>query len=179
VLDALGQTKQFTCAEDDRLAGLTYLSAVNPTPNVSFAYDPYFPRLVSMTDGNGTTQYNYVSVGSPGALQLQQEASPLAASAIAYAYDALGRLTSRTVGSAGAETFQYDAIGRLDAHSGDLGSFALGYLGQTSQITARQLLPVTSNLVTTWSYLPNSGDRRLASIGNVQLRNYGDSAFNS
>jgi RHS repeat-associated protein len=178
VLDALGQTKQLAYAEDNRLAGLTYLSAVNPTPNVSFAYDPYFPRLVSMTDGNGTTQYNYVPVGSLGALQLQQEASPLAASAIAYAYDALGRLTSRTVGSAGAETFQYDTLGRLDAHAGDLGSFSFSYLGQTSQITARQLLPVTSNLETTWSYLPNSGDRRLASIGNVglstgQYSNYG------
>ncbi len=60
----------------------------------------------------------------------------------------------------------------------DLGSFSLGYLGQTSQITGRQLLPVTSNLATTWSYLPNSGDRRLASIGNVglstgQYSNYG------
>jgi YD repeat-containing protein len=122
-----------------------------------------------MTDGNGTTSYSYVPAGSLGALQLQQEASPLADSAISYAYDALGRLTSRTVAGAGAETFQYDAIGRLDSHAGDLGSFGLSYLGQTSQITERQLLPVTSNLATTWSYLPNSGDRRLASIDNVGL----------
>ena len=76
---------------------------------------------------------------------------------------------SRTVASSGAETFQYDAIGRLDNHASDLGAFTLSYLGQTSQITQRQLLPVTSNLATTWSYLPNSGDRRLAGIGNVGL----------
>jgi RHS repeat-associated protein len=122
-----------------------------------------------MTDGNGTTSYSYNPVGALGALQLQQEASPLPGSAIAYAYDALGRLSSRTVASSGAETFQYDTIGRLDSHASDLGSFSLGYLGQTSQITQRQLLPVTSNLATSWSYLPNSGDRRLASIGNVGL----------
>ncbi len=168
-LDALGQTKQFAYAEDDRLTGFTYLNAVNPTPNVVFAYDPYFPRLASMTDGNGTTQYSYASVGSPGALQLQQEASPLPNSAITYAHDSLGRLTSRTVAGAGAETFGYDAIGRLVSHSSDLGSFALGYLGQTPQIAERQLLPATSNLATIWSYLPNSGDRRLAGIDNTGL----------
>jgi hypothetical protein len=39
----------------------------------------------------------------------------------------------------GAETFQYDAIGRLIGHASDLGAFTLGYLGQTGQITSRQL----------------------------------------
>ena len=58
---------------------------------------PFFPRLVSMTDGTGTTQYSYVAVGTPGALQLAQESSPLSSSAITYAYDALGRLSQRTV----------------------------------------------------------------------------------
>ena len=87
--------------------------------NVAFAYDPYFPRRTSMTDGTGTTQYTYVPVGTLGALKLQQEQSPLASSAIAYAYDALGRLASRTVAGAGAESFGYDAIGRLTSHSAD------------------------------------------------------------
>jgi RHS repeat-associated protein len=166
-LDALGQTKQYSYAQDNRLAGIAYLSAVNPTPNVSFAYDPYFPRVVSMTDGNGATQYSYVPIGSLGAPRLQQEQSPLASSAIAYAYDALGRLSSRTVAGAGAETFGYDAIGRLTGHANDLGVFSLSYLGQTGQIAQRQL--ASSTLSTAWSYLPNSGDRRLAGIANVGL----------
>jgi RHS repeat-associated protein len=120
-----------------------------------------------MTDGTGTKQYTYVSVGSLGALQLQQESGPLANSAIASAYDELGRLSSRTVQGAGAETFQYDAIGRLTTHASDLGSFTLAYLGQTGQITGRQL--ASSTLATSWSYLNNAGDRRLAGIGNVGL----------
>jgi hypothetical protein len=141
---------------------------------VSFAYDPYFPRSVSMTDGNGTTHYSYVGGFSFGALQLQQECFvPTGASScsyrINYAYDGLGRTNSRTVSGAGAETFQFDAIGRLTGHTNDLGSFALTYLGQTAQITQRQLLPVSSNLATSWSYLPNAGDRRLAGIDNVGL----------
>jgi len=168
VFDALGQTKQYGYAQDNRLAGITYLNPVNPTPNVAFAYDPYFPRRTSMTDGTGTTQYTYVPVGTLGALKLQQEQSPLASSAIAYAYDALGRLASRTVAGAGAESFGYDAIGRLTSHSSDLGAFALSYLGETGQIASRNL-PSPSTLATNWGYLPNAGDRRLATINNTGL----------
>ncbi|WP_300781037.1 hypothetical protein [Enhydrobacter sp.] len=79
----------------------------------------------------------------------------------------LGRLASRTVGGQGAETFQYDAIGRLITHTNDLGSFTLSYLGQTGQLTSRTL--AGSTLATTWSYLPNSGDRRLSGIDNTGL----------
>src|SRR5918996_6038660 len=98
-----------------------------PTPNVGFTWDPYFPRLASRTDGAGTTQFTYVPVGSLGALQVQQESGPFANSAITSAYDELGRLSQRTVQGAGAETFQYDAIGRLANHASDLGAFTLSY----------------------------------------------------
>lgn len=120
-----------------------------------------------MTDGTGTRQYTYVPVGSLGALQLQQESGPLPASTIASAYDELGRLSARTVAGAGPETFQYDAIGRLTGRSSDLGAFTLGYLGQTDQVTTRQL--ASSTLATTFSYLNNAGDRRLAGVANVGL----------
>ncbi|BBU64376.1 hypothetical protein MSC49_43110 (plasmid) [Methylosinus sp. C49] len=172
VTDALGQIKQYAYANDNRLTGVAYSNAVNPTPNVAFSYDPYLPRVASMTDGNGATQYSYAGSFSFGALRLQQECFvPTGASSCAYqidyAYDALGRRSSRTVSGSGAETFQYDAIGRLTGHASDLGSFTPSYLGQTDQITQRQLL--NSTLSTSWSYLPNSGDRRLASINNVGL----------
>jgi hypothetical protein len=75
VTDALSQVKTYTYAKDDRPLGLAYPAVVNPTPNVSSAYDTYFPRLVSMTDGTGTTTYASVPVGTPGALRLQQEKS--------------------------------------------------------------------------------------------------------
>jgi len=167
VTDALSQVKTYAYANDDRLSGITYTGAVNPTPNVSFTYDPWFPRLTAMTDGTGTRQYTYVPVGSPGALQLQQDSGPLPSSAITSAYDALGRLSQRTVQGAGAETFQYDAIGRLSVHTDDLGTFNLGYLGQSGQIASRSL--ASSTLATTWSYLGNTGDRRLSGIANTGL----------
>ena len=120
-----------------------------------------------MTDGTGTTTYAYVPVGTPGALQLQQESSPLTSSAITSAYDALSRLNSRTVAGAGAETFAYDPIGRVTTHANDLGSFTLSYLGQTGQIAGRAL--ASSTLATSWSYLTNTNDRRLSGISNVGL----------
>jgi RHS repeat-associated protein len=110
-------------------------------------------------------------------LQLQEQSGPLANSAVDLAYDALGRVASRTVTGAGAETFGYDMIGRLVSDSNDLGPFALSYLGQTGQITGRQL--VDSTLGTSWSYLPNAQDRRLAGIDNVGLSSgqYSNYAF--
>lgn len=71
--DALGQIKQYAYANDNRLTGVAYSNAVNPTPNVAFSYDPYLPRVASMTDGNGATQYSYAGSSSFGALRLQQE----------------------------------------------------------------------------------------------------------
>lgn len=163
--DALGQIKAFGYAIDNRLASIIYQNAVNATPNVSYTYDPYFPRIASMTDSSGTTTYSYVALGLVGALKLSQEVTPL--TTLAFGYDPLGRMNSRTVGTAGAETFQYDAIGRLSGHASDLGSFTLAYLGQTGQIASRQL--ASSSLATTWSYLPNSGDRRLSGVSSVGL----------
>jgi RHS repeat-associated protein len=164
VTDALGQTKNYQYALDDRLAGVSYQNAVNPTPNVAFTYDPYFARLTSMTDSTGTTSYSYVPVGALGALRLEQESSPLPDGKITYAYDPLGRVVSRTVGGASPETFQYDAIGRLIGHTDALGKFAISYLGETGQMIGRHL--VGRRVATAWSYLSNTDDRRLAEIDN-------------
>ncbi|MGM4986084.1 RHS repeat-associated core domain-containing protein [Rhizobium sp. 11_C7_N12_5] len=174
VLDALGQTKQYGYAIDNNRISLTYLNAINPTPNVSFAYDPYFVRLASMTDGVGTTTYGYNPSYVDGAQQLALEcftatSSTSCSHTIAYEYDALGRPASRQISGSGAETLQYDAIGRVSNHSSDLGAFQISYLGQTPQIAVRQLSPATSSLKTTWSYLDNAHDRRLSGIANTGL----------
>ncbi|MET4391013.1 RHS repeat-associated protein [Bradyrhizobium sp. F1.4.3] len=63
--------------------------------------------------------------------------------------------------------FGYDAIDRLTSHASDLGAFTLSYLGQTGQMAQRQR--ASSTLSTAWTYLPNSGDRRLAGISNTGL----------
>uniref|UniRef100_UPI0035AFE897 hypothetical protein n=1 Tax=Paenirhodobacter enshiensis TaxID=1105367 RepID=UPI0035AFE897 len=132
-----------------------------------------------MTDGIGTTEYSYVPPGAPGALSLSRRTGPLPDSEIGFAYDALGRVLSQTLQGSGPETFTYDAIGRLTGHGSDLGAFSFSYLGQTGQITERQLS--ASTLQTSWSYLDNLHDRRLAVIENTGLSSgqFSNFAFNT
>ena len=171
ITDALGQTKQYGYTVDNRLAGISYANALNPTSYVYFTYDSFFPRLSGSYDQvAGATQYSYVPVGLPGALKLQQEASTVPDVAINYQYDAAGRLMARTIGNSPPETFGYDRLDRLVTHTDPLGRFDISYLGQTDQPTSRQLVGTPDQ--TTWSYLPNSGDRRLAGINNYSIRQY-------
>ena len=161
ITDALGQTKQYGYTKDDRLAAINYASALNPTPNVSFTYDPYFPRKAAMTDGTGTTQFQYGPVGSLGALKLTNENGPYANDEISYQYDALGRVKSRKVDTV-TESFTYDKLDRVTQHTNPLGAFSFSYLGQTGQLISQQAGAVG----TQWDYEDNTQDRRLKSITN-------------
>ncbi len=161
ITDALGQVKQFTYTADDRLAGVAYQNAVNPTPGVTYTYDPYFPRTASMTDGYGTTSYSYVAPGQLGALSLAKETGPAPNANVSYQWDALGRVVYRAVGG-NPETFSYDALGRPTAHDDDIGEFVMSYLGQTGEVTGLQSPVVGSQ----WTYDTNTNDRRLLSIAN-------------
>jgi RHS repeat-associated protein len=170
VTDPLGQVKQYAYALDNQLSGISYLNALNATPNVTFAYDLFFPRLVSMTDGSGTTEYQYGSLGASGALKLLKELGSDPSASIAYDYDALGRIISRSVDTS-KETFSYDNLGRLAVHSDALGTFTVGYLGQLQQPVSRTL--GAGPVKTQWIYDTNTNDRRLRFIQNgAAPRNY-------
>lgn len=165
VLDALGQTRQYSYFKDDDLSLIEYLGALSPTPDVSFTYDQYFPRITSMTDGTGTTNYSYGVVGTLGALQLAEDDGPLASSAIHVGYDELGRAISKQVEGQPTETVTFDPIGRVSTHASELGIFGLTYLGQTNQPLARSLTGTT--ISTDWTYGSNAEDRRLSSVTNT------------
>ena len=171
VTDALKQVKQYSYNLDNTLAAIAYANAVNPTPNVSFSYDPYYQRIAAMTDGTGTTSYSYGGLGAPGALRLAQESSAFQNQPIVYGYDALGRLSQRTIGAA-TETLGYDVLGRISSDTNQLGVFDMTYLGETSQLKSRLLreLPLIGNL---FEYDSNTNDRRLKAI----LNTYGTRSF--
>ena len=108
VLDAKGQQTNFQYNIDNTLNNVSYTTAAgNPlspaTPTVSFTYDTAYVRALTMIDGVGTTQYAYNAVGAPPALgagRLASIAGPWANSTIAYTYDALGRVVSRSINGA-------------------------------------------------------------------------------
>jgi RHS repeat-associated protein len=163
--DALAQVKSYTYGLDNRLTGITYTNAENTTPDVTFAFDPFFPRLTAMTDGTGTTNYTYTAIGTNGALKLASVNGPFGNDGMNLTYDALGRMSGRVI-PGGNESFLYDPISRLTSHTTPLGVFSYGYLGQTDQTTSRSVTNGTTTVSTGWGYDTNVNDRRLISIAN-------------
>ncbi len=164
VTDAKGQIKTYTYAVDDRLASIAYDNATHTTPGVAFTYDAVYPRLVRMVDGTGATTYAYYPVvGAPlGAGMLQAVDGPLTDDTITYAYDELGRVKARQVnGSANEVTYGYDLLGRMTSQVNLLGTFSFAYADATSRLTS---VTYPNGQTSEYEYLPNTGDRRLASI---------------
>ncbi len=159
ITDALGKVKTFSYFLDDTLKTIDYSGT---TPDVNFTNDPFLPRPLSMTDGQGTTQYSYVPVGSPGANGLASITGPLGDSG-QFQYDLAGRMTGRTVNGA-SETQNFDALWRTTSTTNALDTFNMSYLGTTGQVTG-----VNSTLGPSmqYTYGTNIADRRLAQIKNL------------
>jgi len=176
--DANGQTRQMTYFKDDNVDQVTYLNAQQPTPNVSFTYDPLYNRTATMVDGTGTTSYSYHAVtaspGTLGATQLKEVNSPLTNDLITYGYDELGRPLSRSVNSVAASQ-TYEPLGRINSVTNVLGNFTYAYVGQTTRI---QSITAPNGQSTTFGYLPNTGDRRLQEIHNQKTGAVTISKFN-
>jgi len=171
VTDALSQTKTYSYTIDDRLAGIAYTGSVNPTPNVTFAYNVNAGGLVSrdllssMTDGLGTTTFAYTAPATNGALQLASITGPYTNNTVSATYDLLGRAITRNV-TGGNESFGYDPLSRMNSHGTPLGSFTYGYLGQTDQTASRSVTNGAVTVSTNWGYDTNANDRRLKTITN-------------
>ena len=87
ITDARAQVTTHTYNLDDSLSGTAYTNEQIDTPNVSYTYDMYYPRLVAMADGIGTTAYTFKTAGSNGAGQVASIDGPLSNDTIAYTYD--------------------------------------------------------------------------------------------
>ncbi|MBV9504499.1 MAG: hypothetical protein JO323_05785 [Acidobacteriia bacterium] len=77
-----------------------------------------------------------------------------------------GRPSSGRTITGGNETFGYDTVNRLTTHGTPLGSFTIGYLGETDQVTSQSVTHGTVTVSTNWGYDTNTNDRRLISITN-------------
>ncbi len=180
VTDALGQVKTITYALDNAPLSYTYSKPVTVPPlpdtaNVSFTYDEFFPRLATMTDMSGlngttglpapaTTSFAYGALGTTGALlPLEESNDAYYNQHAAWYYDDAGRLTSRWAAES-EETFGYDLLGRLNSYGTPLGTFTLGYLGNSGQMTSRSVTNGGVTLSQTYAYDTNTNDRRLLSI---------------
>ena len=167
VTDPKLQVKTFTYAQDDSLTGIVYTNATTATPAVTLTYDPAYPRLSRMRttpgyDGTGVsdTDYTYVPVGTLGAGHRATVDGPLAGDGVSYAYDALGRMHTRSLGSV-TTTWNYDALGRLQTEVDPIGTFTFAYDGVSGRL-AQATYP--NGQTSTYSYFGNSGEQRLQEI---------------
>lgn len=117
-----------------------------------------------MTDGIGTTQYRYRSVGGLGALQLDTLDGPWSNDAIAYAYDSLGRMQSVSINGSLAKV-AYDSLGRVATDSNALGTFTYAYVAQSSRVDS---IFYPNGQKTGFAYYSNSEDLRLKTIRHLK-----------
>ena len=166
ITDALNQVTTYTYNLDDSLKARAYLNAINPTPGVSFTYDPIFLRITHMTDGNGTTAYAYYPITNPPALgaNLLKTVTGPNGDLVSFAYDALERPATRTVDGSVAQ-LGFDSIGRIITDKNALDTFNIAYLGGSA-------LPLSLNSVSTkgfeslYGYFGSTGDDQLKTITN-------------
>jgi RHS repeat-associated protein len=163
VVDEKLQTTTFTYNADNTPNSVTYGNCAVATPGLSFSYDTNYARLTSMTDGVGTTLYQYVPITTPpllGAGALASETGPLPNVALTCAYDELGRRTSTAVNNV-ASLLSFDAAGRVIGETNALGTFSYAYDGASSRILLEAL---PNSQTTTRAYDDNPHDRALQRI---------------
>jgi RHS repeat-associated protein len=171
VTDVLGQTATYTYNKDNTLVSIVYTGEINSTADVSFTYDPVYPRKATMDDGTGVTTYTfYPTNGALGATRLQTESKVGTAGYASYScthsYDELGRMLSKTTDGV-AQSVTYDVLGRLDTVTNPLGTFDYAYVNATGRLD-RVDLP--NGQRSNYQYYPNTpasggnGDQRLKQI---------------
>ena len=159
----LARSATYSYTVDGRINTVSYLNGLTPTPSVSFAYDPSYPRATTMIDGTGTTTYSYYPAGVLGANAIQSIQTPRPAAQVGYTYDTVGRIAARSIDDK-TEIVGYDDLGRVTNDQNTLSNFTYGYLGATHQITS--VTPSDSPFKVSYDYLDNTNDRRLKTISN-------------
>jgi len=163
VVDERVQSRFYTYNPDDSLKSVSYGNSLVFTPAVSLTYDPNYRRVVSMTDGIGTTIYNYNPITSPPALgagRLGGVDGPLPNDTVAYVYDELERVAHVTVDGV-AETTGFDAASRITTVSNALGAFTYSYDGNSLRLAA---MANPNGQIASWTYGTRAQDFSLNQV---------------
>lgn len=169
VTDVANQAATYSYFPDDHGKDITYTGALHATPNVSFTYDLNYDRLVTMMDGIGTTTYGYVPVNPADAVygdgQVASVDGAWVNDTLAYTYDQLGRVATRTLNGVGLVGNAFDGLGRATSLVNPLGTFTTSYVGNTGRVDHVDL---GNGQRVQLSYLGVMGDDRLAQIQHRQ-----------
>lgn len=179
--DALNQITNYSYNLDNTLAQKSYTNAVNPTSTVNYTYDANYNRLSTIQNGWGTYTYSYnayvtdpYAAPTTGGGRLSTVTNNVIPnSAVSYSYDALGRITSRSIdGANNSITWSYDAMNRITSEGNALGTFTYTYVddqsGSSKGTTRLSAIAYPNSQVTNFSYYDNLGDQRLQQISNLK-----------
>lgn len=157
----------------------TSIDSPAPTADVSLVHGQYYRRLERMTDGTGTTTFNYFQVtttGQLGAPQISSIDGPLINDTITFAYDELGRRKQYTL-SGVTHSWVFDALGRITQQRNQLGGttpFTYSYDGPTDRLTS---IAFPNGQQTTLEYYDAAGDHRLSAIRHTSPGPGGNQTF--
>ncbi|MFY0571296.1 RHS repeat-associated core domain-containing protein [Archangium lansingense] len=170
-VDPMARTKTYEYTLDDQVSKVDYSDSA--TADVTYAYEPWFPRISSRTDGLGTTAYAYKPYDgiALGAGEVSDIDGPFSDDSLKYTYDAVGRLkklevvddATKTVASY-SEDFTYDARARVTGLTSGLGTFTLGYVGQSFRPS---VVDYPNGMQVAYDYYGPTGDYLLKQIKNL------------
>lgn len=172
-VDPMLRTTTYKYNVDDRLAKIDYSEGT--TPDVTFAYDAYFPRVTSRVDGAGTTSFAYHDYGTStnGAGQIARVDGPLTDDTLEHTYDQLGRLKKLEIvddathsTASWSEELTFDSRGRVTSAANNLGTTAYAYVGQSARPST---IDAPNGMQTAYDYFGTSGDLLLKQIKNLTV----------
>ena len=168
VTDAKGQKTDYAYNLDNTLQQLSYSGAAIFTPGVSFTYDTTYNRVLTMSDGTGTTSYAYNPITTTptlGAGRLASVTVPFNGSTTTYSYDELGRVKTQAIDSVSA-TATYDSLGRVTVVANALGSFTYNYVSTTGRLSS-VLYPLNHQEVD-FTYFPSTDAQNRERLKTIQ-----------
>jgi RHS repeat-associated protein len=167
MLDAIEPTPQQTVFSYDlanELTGKQYVDETIETPDVTFEWDPVYPRITAMGDGTGDTTYSYREPGQAGALGLAVVDPPHDVDVQEYLYDELGRVYERLLNGTPVEVLEFDDLNRvLTQGTPGTGPFTYEYDGTSGRLENAYY---PNGQVTSFSYHPGSANRMIETIRN-------------
>lgn len=183
VTDADANVTDYRYDELNRVTQITY-----PDQTIAFSYDAVGNR-VGMVDNSGSTSYSYDGLNrlteltrqsADGALTLRYGYDPLGnrtslsypgGRSVAYAYDALSRLTA--VNDGGALTrYSYDALGNRETVAFPNGVSTRYHYDASSRLTAIRTFGPTGSLLVHIDYVLDAVGNRVQMVDHEGLTDY-------
>ncbi len=130
-------------------------------------------QTVYLAVTGGSTEVASSTISSDGANAIRSETNNVIPnSAITYTYDALNRISNRSINSSSnSTTWTFDAIGRVTSEVDPLGTFNFSYVDNTSGSSKGDYrlssISYPNSQTTNFTWLPNILDQRLHQIVNL------------